>query len=134
MLSYTVRCVHVHAFKGEGNALQRPGRLSPQATLKEKAASSALQLPSATMFMNEGDWSDDEDLGDDVVVPMGLPTPQLISAGSNHGSTADGSEGFGRATAYNERMARARNSMQTMRRANSGAPPTSTHSTAPPLS
>jgi len=57
------------------------------------------------MFMTKEEWSDDEDIegADDMVVPM--PTPQVLSAGGNAG----GGESQYRASAYNERMARARN-------------------------
>lgn len=64
------------------------------------------------MFMDKNDWSD-EDLddvdGDTLVVPISnLPTPQVLSNGAGPVS----SEPY-RASAYNERMARARNAVQT---------------------
>jgi len=68
------------------------------------------------MFMDKNDWSDDdlEDFndGDTPVVPMSMiPTPQVLS-GPN-------AEPY-RASAYNERMARARNSITQVRRQSSG--------------
>uniref|UniRef100_A0A7S2G0K3 Tubby C-terminal domain-containing protein n=1 Tax=Haptolina brevifila TaxID=156173 RepID=A0A7S2G0K3_9EUKA len=52
------------------------------------------------MFMNKEEWSDDEmEDTDDMVVPM----PQVISSGNS------GADPQYRASAYNERMARARN-------------------------
>lgn len=70
------------------------------------------------MFMDKGDnWSDDEleDLDNDtLVVPMTMmPTPTVISG------PLEGDPQF-RASAYNERMARARNSSMVARRTGSG--------------
>ena len=57
------------------------------------------------MFMTKEEWSDDDELDNsDLVVPLGsMPQPQVLSAGG--GSGADSQY---RASAYNERMARAR--------------------------
>ena len=77
------------------------------------------------MFMDKNDWSDDEleDVNDEtLVVPMSMvPTPQVLSNGTacTNAETSESSSHF-RASAYNERMARARNSMQNQRRSNSG--------------
>lgn len=63
------------------------------------------------MFMDKNDWSDD-DLDDvnEMVVPVDIPTPITYQKG-NSGNTA----------AYNERMARARQSVQIKRQQSSGA-------------
>ena len=54
-------------------------------------------------------------MDDTLVVPISMvPTPQVISNGS--GPSADGESGFGRASAYNERMARARNATIAQRK------------------
>ena len=67
------------------------------------------------------DWSDDEleDLGDTLVVPMSMvPTPQVLSSGGN--SSVGSEEGAYRASAYNERMARARSATMAQRKSQSG--------------
>lgn len=58
------------------------------------------------MFMQKEEWSEDdlEDM-DETVVPLPVPTPQVLSGGSGAG----GSDNGYRASAYNERMQRARN-------------------------
>ena len=80
------------------------------------------------------DWSDDEledlDVGDTLVVPISMvPTPQVLSNGSGPSGDSDG-PGF-RASAYNERMARARNATMAQRRTSScehpRPPPRRTH-------
>lgn len=66
---------------------------------------------ASTMFMNNDEWSDDDidpATNDDMVVPVNnLPTPQVISRGGG-----DAAETQYRASAYNERMARARQASQ----------------------
>ena len=55
-------------------------------------------------------------MGDTLVVPISMvPTPQVLSNGSSSGPSADGESGF-RASAYNERMARARNATIAQRK------------------
>jgi len=56
------------------------------------------------MFMTKEEWSDDEELGDDADMVVPMPQPQVLSAGGN----PVGERGDYRASAYNERMARAR--------------------------
>lgn len=73
--------------------------------------------------MDKNDWSDDEledlDVGDTLVVPMSMvPTPQVLSRASSSGPSGD-AEPF-RASAYNERMARARNATMAQRRVSGG--------------
>lgn len=66
----------------------------------------ARRPPCAQMFMQKEEWSEDdlEDM-DETVVPLPVPTPQVLSGGSGAG----GSDNGYRASAYNERMQRARN-------------------------
>ena len=75
------------------------------------------------MFMDKNDWSDDEleDVGDTLVVPISMvPTPQVLSRGGV-GSDRELSEDSGfRASAYNERMARARNATMSSRKMSGG--------------
>ena len=74
---------------------------------------------TGAMFINREEWSEDEldDVEESIVVPMSnIPTPQVLSGGSNMGQSGDDNGSF-RATAYNERMARARNAT---RKASSG--------------
>jgi len=83
------------------------------------------------MFMDKNDWSDD-DLDDvnEMVVPVDIPTPITYQKG-NSGNTA----------AYNERMARARQSVQIKRQQSSGimstnsdlARPSTASRQAPPI-
>ena len=68
------------------------------------------------MFMDKDEWSDDDlDDVDEVVVPMSMvPKPQVLSGGQNLGGQYGGGEN--RASAYNERMERARNAVQNQRK------------------
>lgn len=62
------------------------------------------------MFMTKDEWSEDDlDDLDDAVVPISMepPKPQVIMSGAG---PSDGEPQY-RASAYNERMARARNAM-----------------------
>jgi len=83
------------------------------------------------MFMDKNDWSDD-DLDDvnEMVVPVDIPTPITYQKGSS-----------GNTSAYNERMARARQSVQIKRQQSSGimstnsdlARPSTASRQAPPI-
>ena len=66
--------------------------------------------------MDKDEWSDDDlDDVDEVVVPMSMvPKPQVLSGGQNLGGQYGGGEN--RASAYNERMERARNAVQNQRK------------------
>jgi len=69
------------------------------------------------MFMSKEEaFSDDEldDVENDVVVPMDMPTPVVMSGPFASQPAAEGSEG-GRSNAYNERLARARSSLSAQR-------------------
>ena len=71
--------------------------------------------------MTKDDWSEDEldDVDETTVVPMSnLPTPQVISGGVS--AVGGGADAQYRASAYNERMARAR---QASRKASSSGKP-----------
>jgi len=72
------------------------------------------------MFMDKNDWSDDdlEDVGDTLVVPM--PTPQVLSGGGHSMAAGTSDGGNNRTGAYSERMARARNAVQSQRRVSTG--------------
>ena len=70
------------------------------------------------MFM-QNEWSDDdlEDGLDEVVVPMSMvPKPQVLSGGQNLGASSGTFGSENRASAYNERMERARNAVQNQRK------------------
>jgi len=64
------------------------------------------------MFAKAQDFSDDEldDVQDDMVVPMDMPTPQVLT-----GPYASGGGDEYRSNAYNERLSRARNHMAQQR-------------------
>ena len=84
----------------------------------------------------QNEWSDDdlEDGLDDVVVPIDsmVPKPQVLSSGQNLGGStyAGGSES--RASAYNERMERARNAVQNQRKSSTSGACTPLAAAPPP--